>query len=94
MNPMIQRLKLVALGLFALANVVMAIWQFGWVAPQQKCLARGGWWDGGFNRVCARPVLISDITGRLIADPKARAEALKALGREPGQPARKATPRP
>jgi hypothetical protein len=26
-------------------------------------------------------VLVSDITGRVIADPQARAEALKALGR-------------
>lgn len=83
MNPAIERLKLVALVLFAIANVVMAAWQFGWVGPQQKCLARGGWWDGGFSRVCARPVLISDITGRIIADPKARAAALEALGRTP-----------
>jgi hypothetical protein len=86
MNPAVERLKLYALVLFAIANVVMAGWQFGWVAPRQKCLAHGGWWDGGLRRVCARPVLISDITGRIIADPKARAEALKAVGRLPSPP--------
>ena len=41
----------------------------------------GVWWDNS-QRVCAQPILISDITGRVIADPEARAEALKALGRD------------
>ena len=83
MNPAVERLKLVFLVLFAVANVVMLAYQVGWVMPEHRCLAAGGWWDGGFSRVCGRPVLISDITGRIISDPKARAEALKAVGREP-----------
>jgi hypothetical protein len=33
--------------------------------------------------VCAQPILISDITGRVIADPQARAEAMRAVGRVP-----------
>ena len=90
MNPAIERLKLIFLGIFAVANVVMLIWQFGWVVPQQKCEANHRWWDGGLSRVCAQPILISDLTGRIIADPKARAEALKAMGREaPTPPASK-----
>ena len=93
MNPAIQRLKLIFLGIFAIANVVMLIWQFGWVVPQQKCEAEHRWWDGGLSRVCATPILISDITGRVIADPKARAEALKALGREPA-PSAAPAPKP
>jgi hypothetical protein len=86
MNPAIERLKLIFLCLFAVANVVMLIWQFGWVMPQQRCEAHHRWWDGGLARVCAQPVLISDITGRLITDPKARAEAMKAIGRTPDSP--------
>lgn len=93
MNSPVQRLKLVFLVVFAVINVAMLVWQFGWVAPRQKCEAAGHWWDGGFSRVCAQPVLISDITGRIIADPKARSEALKALGRPPkGGPSAMAQP--
>jgi hypothetical protein len=82
MNPTIERLKLIFLGIFAVANVGMLIWQVGWAWPEEKCTQARKWWDGS-ERVCAQPVLISDITGRVIADPKARAEAMKALGRAP-----------
>ena len=34
------------------------------------------------ERVCATPVLVSDITGRVITDEKALAEAKKAIGRD------------
>ncbi len=82
MNPTIERLKLIFLGIFAVANVGMLVWQVGWVRPEQQCNEARRWWDGS-QRVCAQPVLISDITGRVIADPKARAEAMKAIGRKP-----------
>jgi len=89
MNPTIERLKLIFLGIFAVANVGMLIWQVGWAWPEEKCTQARKWWDGS-ERVCAQPVLISDITGRVIADPKARAEAMKAVGRVPlGQTAPK-----
>ena len=82
MNPTIERLKLIFLGIFAVANVGMLIWQVGWAWPEEKCTQARKWWDGS-ERVCAQPVLISDITGRVIADPKARAEAMAAVGRKP-----------
>ena len=82
MNPTIERLKLIFLGIFAAANVGMLIWQVGWAWPEQKCSEARKWWDGS-QRVCAQPILISDITGRVIADPKARAEAMAAVGRKP-----------
>ena len=88
MNPTIERLKLIFLGIFALANVGMLIWQVGWAWPEQKCTEARKWWDGS-QRVCAQPILISDITGRVIADPKARAEAMKAVGRTPPSAAAK-----
>jgi hypothetical protein len=82
MNPTIERLKLIFLGIFAVANVGILIWQVGWAWPEQKCTEARKWWDGS-ERVCAQPILISDITGRVIADPQARAEAMKAVGRAP-----------
>ena len=82
MNPTIERLKLIFLGIFAVANVGILVWQVGWAWPEQKCTEAKKWWDGS-QRVCAQPILISDITGRVIADPKARAEAMRAVGRTP-----------
>jgi len=81
MNRTLERLKLIFLAAFAILTVAMLIWQFGWIWPQQNCEKARKWWDGS-ERVCAQPVLISDITGRVIADPQARAEALKSLGRK------------
>ena len=91
MNRTIDRLKLIFLGIFALANVGILVWQVGWAWPEQKCTEAKKWWDGS-QRVCAQPILISDITGRVIADPQARAEAMKAVGRAPAPEA--AAPKP
>ncbi|MFL5297620.1 MAG: hypothetical protein ACJ798_14660 [Phenylobacterium sp.] len=82
MNRTIDRLKLIFLGLFAAINVAIVVWEFGWAIPEQKCVEAHKWWDGD-QRVCATPVLTSDITGRVITDPAARAAALKAIGRTP-----------
>jgi len=81
MNRTLERLKLIFLITFAVLIIAMLIWQVGWVAPRQACEGERKWWDNS-QRVCAQPVLISDITGRVIGDPVARAEALKAVGRE------------
>ena len=82
MNPTIERLKLIFLGIFAVANIAILVWTFGWAMPKEKCDAAHKWWDYS-QRVCAQPVLISDITGRVIADPKAREEAQREIGRAP-----------
>lgn len=86
MNPVIDRLKLIFLGLFFAINVVLLVWQAGWVWPRERCEKAHKWWDGS-QRTCAQPVLISDITGRVIDNPKAREEALRAIGRLPAKPA-------
>ncbi|MGZ3378567.1 MAG: hypothetical protein ACXU8S_18380, partial [Phenylobacterium sp.] len=70
------------IGIFAVANVGIVVWEVGWAMPEQHCLEAHKWWDP-YGRVCATPVLTSDITGRMITDDKARAEALKAIGRAP-----------
>jgi hypothetical protein len=82
MNPTIDRLKLIFLGIFAVANVGILIWTLGWTMPEQKCTESHKWWDG-HERVCAQPILTSDITGRMITDQKAREEALREIGRLP-----------
>jgi hypothetical protein len=80
MNRTLERLKLIFLAAFVVLTVAMLVWQIGWIWPQQNCEKAHRWWDNS-QRVCAQPVLISDITGRVIADSQAREEALKALGR-------------
>jgi hypothetical protein len=85
MNPNIERLKLVFIALFAVIVAGVLVWQVGWIIPQKKCEAARKWWDAE-QRVCAQPVLISDITGRTIDDTAAEAEAKAALGR-PAPPA-------
>lgn len=83
MNPNIERLKLIFIALFLVAAVGVGVWQVGWVIPRNKCeKEQKKWWDSS-ERVCAQPVLISDITGRTIQDKQAEAEARKALGRPP-----------
>jgi hypothetical protein len=86
MNPTIRRLGFIFVGVFFVINVAVMVWQFGWVVPREKCEAAHKWWDGG-QRVCATPILTSDITGRLIKDPQDREAALRAVGRLPPKPA-------
>lgn len=84
MNANIERLKLIFLGIFVVAAIGVGVWQVGWDMPRRKCEAVHKWWDHG-QRVCATPVLISDITGRTIADKQAEAEARAAIGRPPAK---------
>jgi hypothetical protein len=82
MNPTIDRLKLIFLGVFLVINIALLVWQVGWAWPKERCEKAHKWWDNG-QRVCAQPVLISDITGRTLADKQAEAAAKAALGRAP-----------
>lgn len=98
MNRTIDRLKLIFLGLFLILSVGAFAYHVGWVWPGQKCEAAGDWWDWR-SRTCARPVQISDITGRPIVDKTSRAaakaDAAKARGDQPAgkaaTPAKNAT---
>ena len=74
MNRTIKRLMLIFAGAFAVSVVGVVVYQVGWAMPGQACEARGDWWDLR-GRTCARPVLISDITGRVIDTPEQRAAA-------------------
>ena len=71
---------LTLVSVFAIACVAVVVWQVGWEMPRQKCESRGDWWDWR-TRVCAHPVLLSDITGRTTEEvlaEKAAAEKAKA----------------
>lgn len=63
MNPTINRLKLVFLGLFALGAAGIWAYQILYVIPAQKCDRQGGWWDRE-SRLCAAPIYIPSLTGR------------------------------
>lgn len=63
MNPTIDRLKLIFLGIFAIGCAGVWAYQIFWAMPAKKCEANGQWWDGA-TRVCAQPLTISSITGR------------------------------
>ncbi|WP_374471486.1 hypothetical protein [Phenylobacterium sp.] len=80
MNRTIPRLMLIFLGVFAILSVGVVVYQVGWVIPGKRCAEAKKWWDPD-ERVCATPVLISDITGRTIQDKQAEAEARAAIGR-------------
>lgn len=87
MNPTIERLKLAFLAVFAVLIVGVVVWQIGWAMPRKACESQHKWWDHG-QRVCAQPVLISDITGRTIQDKQAEAAARAAMGRPPAPAAK------
>lgn len=95
MNRTIDRLKLIFLAAFAILSAGAFAYHIGWVWPGQKCEAAGDWWDWR-SRTCASPVLISDITGRVIKNDetrnaaKAQAAKARAEGEEPAKSAGKA----
>ena len=80
MNPNIERLKLIFIAIFAVLVTAALVWQVVWIIPQKRCESDHKWWDPS-QRVCAQPVLISDITGRTIQDKQAEAQAKAAIGR-------------
>lgn len=82
MNPNIERLKLIFIATFVVLVLGTLVWQVGWILPKKNCESARKWWDGD-QRVCAQPVLISDITGRTIGDKSAEAAAKAAIGRTP-----------
>jgi len=96
MNPTYTRLKLIFLGVFVVAIGGMLTYQIGWVWPAKRCEAAGKWWDPD-GRVCAKPVLISDITGRTIQDKQAEAAAkaqiAAAAAKAPAQASNVAAPK-
>lgn len=63
MNASINRLKIIFMGIFAVAVVAIWTYELLWVWPAKDCAKAGGEWDGG-ERICATPIYIPDRTGR------------------------------
>jgi hypothetical protein len=63
MNPTIDKLKLLFLGIFVIGAAASWGYQVFWKWPQRECESKGAWWDGA-TRTCAAPLYIPDITGR------------------------------
>ena len=63
MNPTIDRLKLIFLGIFVVLAAASWGYQILWVWPARQCEAKGAWWDPQ-TRICAAPIYIPDVTGR------------------------------
>jgi len=62
-SRLIDRLKLIFLGLFALGAAGVWAYHLLWVWPEQRCEGRGDWWDGK-TRTCAKPIPLYVLTGR------------------------------
>ncbi len=85
MSRIIDRLKLVFLGVFAVLTAAVFGYHAYFVWPGERCEAKGDWWDPE-TRVCAHPVLISDITGRTLPERRAaEARAAAAAKAEAGE---------
>lgn len=63
MDRLLNRLKIFFLVLFGVGAAGIAAHQWFWVRPAKACAEAQAWWDDG-SRTCARPVFLSDITGR------------------------------
>jgi hypothetical protein len=88
MTKLIDRLKLVFLGVFAVA--CLAVWGYQWfvVGPERRCEDAGNWWDPQGHE-CAVPIDVRSFTG--IGNPH-----LSPAGRSAATPAANApaTPAP
>jgi hypothetical protein len=62
-NPNILRLKLIALGVFAVASAGMIAYEFLYAIPAAKCEKDGGWWLME-KRGCYSPIYLPAVTGR------------------------------
>ena len=74
-----KRLSVLFLATFAVLVGVAFAWQALVVAPGDRCVDDGGWWDPD-RGICATPISIAEVTGRPIG--QSRAEASDAKNRE------------
>lgn len=74
-----KRLSVLFLGLFALLVGATFAWQALVVAPGDRCMNNGGWWDPDTS-ICAQPLSIAEIegiTGRKVGETRAQASDRK-----------------
>ena len=76
MKLTIERQTKITFVVFLVTTFIVFAVQIIWVWPGQRCEEAGKWWDW-HTRVCAQPIAISSITGRIIKSDAAR-DAAKA----------------
>jgi hypothetical protein len=91
MNVVIDRIKLIFLGLFLIACAAIGAYHYFYVWPKQACEAHGDWWDDE-DRVCAVPMPIWSFTHRMpgqarLPAPPVKGKAPAAAVAKPGKPA-------
>jgi hypothetical protein len=74
MQRTLNRAKYLFFGLFLIASAGTFGYHVWFVWPRDKCEANDGWWDPK-DHLCANPMPIWRITGRLPAPPAPAAEA-------------------
>ena len=70
MLRLFTRVQFAYVGLFLAACVWVFVYESNYVWPVQKCEAHAGWWSDKYH-MCAQPVPIWRITGRLPGAPVA-----------------------
>lgn len=84
-------LRTLFLTLFAFSAAGFAAYQWFVVRPEKRCAAREGWYDPE-TRICATPLLISDITGRPLNRKRTPEEIAAGQAKARGEPAPAAAP--
>jgi hypothetical protein len=83
----VERLKLICLIAFGVLTSAIFAYQYFWQWPQQRCEAKGAWWDG-YTRACGIPIPLYVLTGRKNA---AQAyEPVQGSGKAPSAPSQSA----
>jgi hypothetical protein len=80
MDRFFFRLRLVFVSIFVVVCAASFAYSYFWRWPEQRCLANHNQWDWR-QRVCAVPVIITDITRRPAQDPAAERRAREALAK-------------
>lgn len=78
-------LRTLFLTLVAVGSAGAAAYHWFVVRPAKACEAKGAWWDPD-KRVCAMPVVISDITGRPVGRSRTPEEIAAGQARARGEP--------
>jgi hypothetical protein len=84
-------LRTLFLTLLAFSAAGFAAYQWIVVRPEKRCEARAGWYDSE-TRICATPLLISDITGRPLNQKRTPEEIAAGQARARGEPVQAARP--
>ena len=88
MNRMIDRLKIIFLGLFAVSCGAVLAYHYFWVWPKDRCAARGGVWAARWMK-CGTVYSIETLTRRPLNLPPINTDPSKMTGPSASRPIEK-----